>query len=136
MADINQVVLIGRLTRDADLRYTSNGKAVSKFSLAVNEKRKVGDEWKDEANFFEIVLWGQTGESLNRYLIKGKQVAVTGKLTQERWEQDGRNRSKVVVTAETIQLLGGTSGGDGAGQKQNPVPASASNDGFADDIPF
>jgi single-strand DNA-binding protein len=136
MSDLNMVALIGRLTRDADLRYTGNGKAVSKFSLAVNDRRKAGDEWKDEAGFFEIVLWGQLGESLDQYLVKGKQVAVTGRLTQERWQQDGQNRSKVVVTAATIQLLGGTSGGDGAGQKQNPVPASASNDGFADDIPF
>jgi single-strand DNA-binding protein len=107
MADVNNVTLIGRLTRDADLKYTSNGKAVSKFSLAVNEKRKVGDDWKDEAGFFEIVLWGQIGESLNQYLTKGKQIAVTGRLTQERWEQDGQNRSKVVVTAATVQLLGG-----------------------------
>jgi single-strand DNA-binding protein len=149
MADVNQVVLIGRLTRDADLRYTSNGKAVSKFSLAVNEKRKVGDEWKEEAGFFEIVLWGQLGESLNQYLIKGKQVAVTGKLTQERWEQDGQNRSKVVVTAVMLQLLGGGSGGGNSGggnggnsgtgnyggQKDTPAP-KASDDGFTDDIPL
>jgi single-strand DNA-binding protein len=92
MSDVNNVTLIGRLVRDAELRYTASGKPVSKFSLAVNEKRKVGDQWKDEADFFEIVLWGQLGESLNRYLAKGKQIAVVGRLTQERWEQDGYNR--------------------------------------------
>jgi single-strand DNA-binding protein len=137
MADVNNVTLIGRLTRDAELRYTANGKPVSKFSLAVNEKRKNGDQWKDEADFFEIVFWGQLGESLNSYLVKGKQIAVTGRLTQERWQQDGQNRSKVVVTAATIQLLGGTSGGDGSSvQKQNSAASPVPDGGFNNDFPF
>jgi single-strand DNA-binding protein len=135
MSDLNFVTLIGRLTRDAELRYTSNGKAVSKFSLAVNKKRKVGDQWKDEAGFFEIVLWGQLGESLNQYLTKGKQVAVAGELTQDRWEQDGQNRSKVVVTAATVQLLGSPSGNSDSGQAHSPVAPPPDNSGF-DGIPF
>jgi single-strand DNA-binding protein len=113
-----------------------NGKAINKFSIAVNEKRKSGDEWKDQAGFFEINLWGQLGETLNQFLIKGKQVAVTGKLTQERWEQNGENRQKVVVTAATVQLLGGSSGnGGGFGQDPANRPPAA-DDGFGDDIPF
>jgi single-strand DNA-binding protein len=147
MSDVNNVTLVGRLTRDADLKYTSNGKAVSKFSLAVNDKRKVGDDWKDEASFFEIVLWGQIAESINQYLSKGKQIAVVGRLTQERWEQDGQNRSKVTVTAANIQLLGGPSGNGqthGAGTASAPAPASGpaqspapvGDDWFDDDIPF
>jgi single-strand DNA-binding protein len=139
MSDVNNVTLIGRLTRDAELRYTANGNPVSKFSLAVNEKRKKGDQWENAANFFEIVLWGQLGGSLNQYLIKGKQIAITGRLTQERWEQNGQNRSKVVVTAETVQLLGGALGSDGSSaQKQNGAasPSPAPDDGFTDDIPF
>jgi single-strand DNA-binding protein len=134
MSDLNSVTLIGRLTRDADLKQTSNGKSVSKFSLAVNENRKSGDQWKDEAGFFDVVLWGQLGESLSQYLLKGKQIAVTGRLTQERWNQDGQSRSKVVVTAQTIQLLGGTTG-NSAPQKREPDPP-ASDDGFVDDFPF
>ena len=154
MADMNQVVLIGRLTRDAELKYTANGKAVSKFSLAVNKRRRVGDEWKEEANFFEIILWGQLGESLDQYLVKGKQVAVIGELTQERWEQDGQNRSKVVVTGATVQLLGGAANNDGGGssrQTEQPrygdgqsgnghsssaAAQPAADDGFDDDIPL
>ena len=138
MSDVNNVTLIGRLARDAELRYTSAGKPVSKFSLAVNEKHKVGDQWENKASFFEIVLWGQLGETLNQYLIKGKQIAITGRLTQERWEQNGQNRSKVVVTAETIHLLGGASDG-GSGQSHSPSappPASSVSNEFADDIPF
>jgi single-strand DNA-binding protein len=143
MSDTNQVVLIGRLTRDAELRSTTNGKAVSKFFIAVNKKWKAGDEWKESVGFFEIVIWGQLAESLQQYLTKGKQVAVTGELTQERWGgDDGKNHSKVTVTASTIQLLGGgTSNADSNTASPSSPPqgsrsAVAANDNFADDIPF
>jgi single-strand DNA-binding protein len=161
MADLNHVVLIGRLTRDAELKYTANGQAVCKFSIAVNRRRKNGDQWEDEANFFDIVVWGRQGESLAQYLVKGKMVGVDGELRQDRWQQDGQNRSKVEIVANYLQLLGGgpnssgsgsyssgaaSSGGDaysgnGASSysnvKQNWQGNSApAEDGFADDIPF
>ena len=99
MADLNRVMLIGRLTRDAELKYTSGGMAVCKFSIAVNKFRKNGDQRVEEANFFDIVLWGRSGEALNQYLVKGKQVAVDGELHQNRWEQDGQPRSKIEIIA-------------------------------------
>ncbi|MDR2313483.1 MAG: single-stranded DNA-binding protein [Spirochaetaceae bacterium] len=156
MADLNHVVLIGRLTRDAELKYTASGQAVCKFSIAVNRRRKSGDQWVDEASFFDIVLWGRQGESLNQYLVKGKLVGVDGELRQDRWEQDGQNRSKVEIVANNIQLLGGNpgagSGGSytggnggsfsgGAGEAPGPRPegapaASGGHDDFTDDIPF
>jgi single-strand DNA-binding protein len=163
MADLNHVVLIGRLTRDAELKYTANGQAVCKFSIAVNRRRKTGDQWVDEANFFDIVLWGRQGETLNQYLIKGKMVGVDGELRQDRWEQDGQNRSKVEVVVNNIQLLGGNSGaGNGSGGGgANPPPYTPNpyqerrteggyqpppqspardqqngGDSFTDDIPF
>lgn len=111
MADVNHVILIGRLTRDAELKYTSGGMAVCKFAIAVNRRRKNGDQWVDEASFFDIVLWGRSGESLNQYLVKGKQVAVEGELRQDRWEQDGQSRSKIEIMANNVQLLGGNTGG-------------------------
>jgi len=132
-ADTNHVVLIGRLTKDMDLRYTTTQKAVGKFFLAVNKKRKSGDQWKVDTGFFEIILWGKFAEQLKQYLIKGKQIAVEGELTQERWEQNGQSRSKVVVTASSIQLLSG-SGGSGAGPKQETTFTDESYIG--DDIPF
>ena len=143
MADLNHVVLIGRLTRDAELKYTSGGQAVCKFSIAVNRRRKAGDQWVDEANFFDIVLWGRQGESLNQYLVKGKLVGVDGELRQDRWEQDGQNRSKVEIVANNIQLLGGGAGGS-TGATYSPVGSrmdvdrrdSSGDDGFSDDIPF
>ena len=69
MADINHVVLVGRLTRDAELKYTQGGAAVCKFSIAINRRRKNGEEWVEEVNYFDIVLWGRQGEALNQYLV-------------------------------------------------------------------
>ena len=148
MKDLNHVVLIGRLTRDAEMKYTSSGQAVCKFSIAVNRRKKNGDQWEDEANFFDIVVWGKQGESLHQYLVKGKMVGVDGELRQDRWQQDGQNRSKVEVIANYLQLLGGGGGGGGDRQhNQSNAPSgdasneqashnSSKDDGFADDIPF
>jgi single-strand DNA-binding protein len=153
MADLNHVILIGRLTRDAELKYTANGQAVCKFSVAVNRRRKNGDQWVDEPNFFDVVLWGRSGETLNQYLVKGKQVAVEGELRQDRWEQDGQNRSKVEILANNVQLLGGGQGSGASSQgeggfatsrrpaevQQGRGPSASdgpADDGFADDIPF
>jgi single-strand DNA-binding protein len=150
MVDLNHVVLIGRLTRDSELKYTANGQAVCKFSIAVNRRKKNGDQWVDEPNFFDIVLWGRQGETLNQYLVKGKLIGVDGELRQDRWEQDGQNRSKVEIVANNVQLLGGTSGNSSFGGASSPGGASSSarqdspsapaapagDDGFTDDIPF
>jgi len=156
-ADINHVVLVGRLTRDAELKSIASGQSVCKFSIAVNRSKKNGEQWEDEPNFFDIVLWGRRGEALHQYLLKGKMVAVDGELRQDRWQQDGQNRSKVEIVANNIQLLGGGSPGGGSsgggnsggssfggnnsshGQQQGQNWQSQSapaEDGFADDIPF
>lgn len=119
MADVNHVVLVGRLTRDAELRYTPSGIAVCNFAVAVNRRRKNGDEWSEEVSFFDIVLWGRQGEALNQYLVKGKQVAIDGELRQNRWEQDGQSRSRIEIIANNLQLLGGSSGGQGASMGQS-----------------
>lgn len=125
MGNTNKVIIIGRLTRDAELKYTSGGAAVCKFSVAVNEREKSGESWVDRASFFDVTLWGRSAESLNQYLVKGKQVAVTGRLHQERWEQEGQSRSKVVVKAEEVELLGGGNRSDesGSGGYQSEEPA-------------
>ena len=144
MADVNHVVLVGRLTRNAELKYTNNGSAVSKFGLAINQRRKKDDQWVDEAHFFDIVLWGKTAESLNQYLVKGKQVGIEGQLRQNRWEQDGQARSKVEIFATNIMLLGSGSGArqgqgapaePGAGRSEPPEGGPPA-DNFEDDIPF
>ena len=155
MADINHVVIVGRLTRDAELKYTAGGQAVCKFSVAINRRRKNGDQWEDEANYFDTVVWGRQAETLAQYLLKGKQVGVDGELRQDRWQQDGQNRSKIEIVANNIQLLGGipgtqsynssASGSQGFQQGERNVEAPSSqsdyrskqdDDNFSDDIPF
>ncbi|HZK20158.1 MAG TPA: single-stranded DNA-binding protein [Treponemataceae bacterium] len=126
MADVNHVVLIGRLTRDAELKYTSNGFPVSNFSLAINRRRKNGDQWQDEVHFFDVTLFGKIAESLKPYLLKGKQIGVDGELRQDRWEQDGQSRSKVFIVANNVQLLGGTSS-----QNAGSYNAGANTEGYS-----
>lgn len=157
MRDINVVVLVGRLTRDSELKYTKSGMPVARFSLAVNRSKKQGEEWVDEASFFDIDFWGKGAEAVNRYLIKGQQVGVEGELRQDRWEQDGAARSKVVVNATNVRLLGGAAQGTGSTQgasqgnghdeaapdaarprqyAQASGPAITPDENFDDDIPF
>ena len=107
MNDINIVMIIGRLSRDADLKYTTSGKAITKFSIAVNRKIKKEENWIDEVSFFNVVFWGKLGEALNQFLKKEKQVAIRGELNQNRWEKDGRKNSIVEIIANNIQLIGG-----------------------------
>jgi single-strand DNA-binding protein len=128
--DVNYIVLIGRLTRDVELKYLSSGTAVAKGAIAVNRRVKKGDEWKDEASFFEFVLFGKTAENLSKYLLKGKQIAVEGELVQNRWEQDGQTRSKIEINASNVQLLGGNDA------KQAKPDAPDSPPDFPSDIPF
>ena len=113
MADINTATLIGRLTKDEELSYTPGGMAVGTLSLAINRRVKKGQEWTDEVNYFEVVVFGKQAEGLKQYLTKGKQVGVTGFLKQERWtdKNSGQNRSAVKIIANDIQLLGGKDGG-------------------------
>lgn len=110
--DINHVVEIGRLTRDAEVIYTPGGMAVAKFSIAVNRRVKKGQEYVDEANYFDVSVFGKQAENLKQYLTKGKQVCVDGYLKQDRWQDQatGQNRSAVKIIANDIQLLGGKEG--------------------------
>lgn len=144
MKDINTVTLTGRLTREMEIKYTPSGAPVGKFSLAVNRNKKKGDKWVDEASFFECALFGKSSESLAQYLIKGKQIALSGEMRQERWtSQDGQNQSRVVVVISSISLMGSKE--DAPVNKQQPsAPARAPQqnqypgpEAFDDDnIPF
>ena len=131
MTDINSVTLVGRLTKDADIRYTTSGTAVLNFSVAVNESRKQGEQWVEEASFFDVTLFGKMGESIHRYMAKGKQVAISGRLQQQRWQKDGQNYSKVAVVANYVQLFGSTQG-----NSQSAPSGAVPLDAFASDIPF
>ena len=148
MADLSIAVIVGRLTRDAELRYANSGQAICVFSVATSSRKKKGDQWVDEASFWDVELWGKQGESLYQYLVKGKQVAVEGQMRQDRWEKDGQPRMKVVVNANSVQLLGGGQDKQPAKEeprRQSPYGADGSTraaqpsgqaDDFPDGIPF
>lgn len=129
MRDTNSVTLVGRLTRDAETSYTQGGTSILKFSIAVNRGKKVGDGWEDEVSFFDITFFGKSGDAISNYMQKGKQVAVSGELVQDRWtNQEGEKRSKVYVMARNVQLLGG--------REQEKTTTQKVKDTFSDDIPF
>ena len=121
----NLVVLMGNLTRDPELRSTSNGQSVCNFSLALNRSYKdASGEWKDATDYIDVIAWGPLGERVQQYVTKGRPVLVSGRLQNRTWEQDGQKRSKVEVVANDVTFLGGRSegGNDGA---RSPVATSS-----------
>lgn len=115
---LNKVLLIGNLTRDVELRYSTGGSAISKLGLAANRrwKDKNTGETKDEAMFIDVTVFGRSAEIANQYLKKGSKVLVEGRIQLERWvDANGQNRSKHGIVAENLQFLDSkdsNSGGD------------------------
>ena len=118
MASINRVVLVGNLTRDPEQRTLPSGSNVTELGIAVNHryKNRQTDQWVEEPNYFNIVVFGAQGDACNQYLSKGRPVAVDGRLRFSSWDDKngGGKRSKVDVVADTVQFLG--SRGDDSGQ--------------------
>ncbi|AAC66492.1 single-stranded DNA-binding protein [Borreliella burgdorferi] len=149
MADINSLVLSGRLTRDSELSYTESGMAVLRFSIANNRRMKKNDEWIDYPQYFDCVIFSKRAESLNDYLKKGKQVVVSGSLKYESWQDrnTGDKRSKVNIFVDNLQMF---SSGSNTIQMQDSDVNSLTNhkkedvvkdidivdDKFSEDIPF
>ena len=143
MTDLNHVIEIGRLTRDIserDFAYTTGGTARLNLSFAVNRSEKRNGAWQDKVSYLDVTVWGKTAENIKPYLHKGKQIAVDGYLDQQRWEKDGVKYSKVVIIADSVQLLGGNENGQqSAQQAQQPAgeyQSAGSGDDFPEDIPF
>ena len=114
--DLNRVMLIGRLTRDPELRQTTGGTSYAKFGIANNRRYTVQGERKEEVSFFNCVAWGRQAEVINQYCRKGKQVAVEGRLQQRSWQnQEGQKQSSIDVVVENLQMLGGPGEGGGGG---------------------
>lgn len=111
----NQVILMGNLTRDPELRTTPNGATVCSFSLALNRSYKNAEgDWTEATDFIDIVAWGPLGERVAQYLTKGRPALVNGRLQSRSWEQEGQKRSKVEVVAQDVTFLGGGGGGGSA----------------------
>jgi single-strand DNA-binding protein len=144
MKSVNMVVLMGNMTREAELRYTPNGKAVSSFGLAVNRTYKdASGEKKSEVDFFDIVAWGKLAEIISQYGSKGQGVHVLGRLQNRSWEaQDGSKRNKTEIIANDISLVGGKgSSAEKTSTKAEgvdaPAPEAVADEEISiDDIPF
>ena len=133
---INQVILMGRLTRDPEMRTTTTGKTIASFSIAVD---RGGQE--DQADFFDVTAWEKLGELVNQYLSKGRRCLVQGRLRQDSWDdkETGKKRSKVEVVATDVTFLDGPNDGQGGsnGGGQGAPRATdnkKSNDVVIDDI--
>ena len=130
----NQVILMGNLTRDPELRTTPNGQSVCSFSLALNRSYKGADgNWQEATDFVDVVAWGPLGERVNQYVTRGRPVLVSGRLQSRSWEQEGQKRSKVEVVANDVTFLGGR---DNNGANDTPAAdaPAAKKDVVIDDI--
>jgi single-strand DNA-binding protein len=133
--NINRVVLTGNLTRDPELRSLQSGSSVCSLRIASNTRRKdASGEWGDKPNYFNVTVWGAQGENCNRFLTKGRSVAVDGRLEWREWQdKDGNRRESIEIVADSVQFL--SSPGEGGGNFNNG--AGASSGGFAphSDVP-
>lgn len=110
---LNQVTLMGNLTRDPELRQTPNGQNVTSFSLALNRSyRDANGEWQEATDYIDIVCWGPLAERVAQYLSKGRRCLVQGRLQSRSWEQDGQKRSKVEVLASDVTFLDNNRGAE------------------------
>lgn len=124
----NQVILMGNLTRDPELRATPNGQSVCSFSLALNRSYKGADgNWQEATDYIDVVAWGPLGERVSQYLSKGRPCLVNGRLQSRSWEQEGQKRSKVEVNASDVTFLSSGQGGErGEGGEGGGYEAKAS----------
>jgi single-strand DNA-binding protein len=152
MASFNKVILVGNLTRDPELRYTSNGKAIAKIGLAVNRAwtTETGEK-KEEVTFVDVDVFGRTAENVSQYMRKGSPILIEGRLRLDQWDdkQTGQKRSKLGVVAEIVQFLGSPrsaeSGSAPPPRAAKPAPASGPEGSASeadapapseDDVPF
>jgi single-strand DNA-binding protein len=135
---LNQVTLMGNLTRDPELRQTPNGQNVCSFSLALNRSYKdQSGEWQEATDYVDVVAWGPLGERVSQYLSKGRRCLVQGRLQSRSWEQDGQKRNKVEVLANDVTFLdsrGGDNGESGDDSKPAATPKPSKSSAKKDDI--
>ena len=152
-SSFNQVVLLGNMTRDVEIKHLPSGTAVAEISLAVSDGHKdATGKWVEETSFFDVNLWARNAEIAAEYLGQGSPVQIAGRLKQETWEKEGQKRSKVVVVCERLVLLP-TGRGDGkrgdstsqSGKTVDEYPQTGDDGGErrhkaksapAEDIPF
>ncbi len=141
-SDLNKAILIGRLTRDPELRYTQSGTSVCSFSIANNRSYVTGGEKKEQVSYFNCVAWAKTGEVIAEYCKKGKRIGIEGRLQQRSYDdKDGNKRQIVEIVVDNFQFLDAPGGGGKEAPMDIPSssqePASGGDNPFSDeDIPF
>jgi single-strand DNA-binding protein len=140
---VNKVILVGNLGNDPEMRHTPGGAGVCEFRLATNESwNDKNGQRQERTEWHRIVVWGKKAEVCSKYLSKGRQVFVEGRLRTRTWDdKDGNKRYTTEVIANDVQFLGGAGGKGGAGGMDEPPPPSDFGGGFGggspdDDIPF
>ena len=136
MPNLNQVLMVGRLTRDPELRHTAGGTPVANFTLALNRRfRDPSGEFREEASFINIVAWQKLAELCGEYLKKGSPVLVEGRLTSRSWEtQDGQKMNVVEVRARRVQFLARPESGSGEAEpREEPEDEGSAGD---EEAPF
>jgi single-strand DNA-binding protein len=133
-SNINRAIVTGHLTRDPELRSTPSGTSVCSLRIACNTRRKdQSGVWVDKPNYFNVTVWGAQGENAAKYLVKGRPVAIDGRLEWREWEtQDGTKRQAVDIIADSVQFLGSREDPSGGGGSS---PAGG-NGGFVDEGDF
>lgn len=128
--NINRVILTGNLTKDPELKTLDSGFAICSLRIANNTRKKEGDNWVDKPNYFDVTIFGRSGENAAKYLAKGRSVAIDGRLEWREWEdKEGNKRQSTEIIADNVQFLSSGNGGDSA-------PAAAAGDDASDDLPF
>jgi single-strand DNA-binding protein len=141
----NRIILIGNLGKDAELRATPGGTSVATTTIAINDPAKKDDTGKPGTEWYRLKVWGRTAENLGKYLLKGKQVYVEGRLSIQTWkDREGKDRYTPEVSVDQILLLGSPGGSTGGGSYGRSEPSATEDfgeaggheDPAADDIPF
>lgn len=128
---MNEVILMGRLAKDPEIRYTQNNKAVTNFSIAV-QRRFVREGDTVTADFFNVIAWSKTGEFVSKYFKKGQQIAVVGRLQNRNWDdQNGQKHYATDVVAEEVYFAGSK-----ADTNNNTENADITDFASSDDLPF
>ena len=143
MISINQVMIAGRLGKDPESRTTGGGLTIGNLSVATEERRKDGNDWKSETEWHRVVVFGKTAEACCTHLRKGDVVSITGRLKTSSWEKEGVKRYKTEIIAERVVFPGTRRSGEGAGRDDDysggasPAPSGPEPRGQADDeLPF
>lgn len=142
MASVNKVIIVGNLGKDPEVKYMQSGEAVCNFSVACNEqwKKKDTGEKQEHTEWFRVSVFGKLAEVCGKYLTKGKQVYIEGKLRTRSYEKDGETKYSTELICSDMKMLGVKADGDGSEQQTKTAskPSSKANDevSFDDDVPF